>query len=350
PYRSQHDVFKGARVILNTAFGLEHPQPLSPLIDAVGPILPVRDRNSSRIARKHLTGSSLQSWLDAPLPASAVGVGGGGVVYLNLGTLAYIDSWQAQALTDGLIVRPDEPPVKVLWVLPTDQRNILPNDLPPMLKVKSPNGVSNLDILSHPAVKLVISHCGMVSAQEALVYEKPLLCIPFLVDQPDVAARVVDSGAGLAIDKNVLSPNEVHRAVKELLSNASYAKAAARVGRLLERAGGTNRAIEVIDAGLRLGFRHLETLDLTSPWHKTALLDVWTVYAALFCILAVFIRIQWLLLYFVVSEALSFIGGIVFGPPNHTSSMVEPSSSHQHPSKEQQHDVSQHGNESAANN
>ncbi|EEY53239.1 uncharacterized protein PITG_06878 [Phytophthora infestans T30-4] len=41
PFRSQHDLFKGARVILNTAFGLEHPQPLSPLVDAVGPIMPL---------------------------------------------------------------------------------------------------------------------------------------------------------------------------------------------------------------------------------------------------------------------------------------------------------------------
>eukprot|EP00644_Phytophthora_capsici_P014075 jgi/Phyca11/77442/gw1.3.880.1 len=41
PFRSQHDLFKGARVILNTAFGLEHPQPLSPLVEAVGPIMPV---------------------------------------------------------------------------------------------------------------------------------------------------------------------------------------------------------------------------------------------------------------------------------------------------------------------
>lgn len=350
PYRSQHDVFKGARVILNTAFGLEHPQPMSPLIDTVGPILPVQGKNGSRDSRKHLVGSSLQSWLDASQPSygpgAAGGGGGGGVVYLNLGTLAYIDSWQAQALIDGLVLRGDEPAVKVLWVLPTDQRNILPNDLPPMLKVKSPSGVSNIDILSHPAVKLVISHCGMVSAQEALVYQKPLLCIPFLVDQPDVAARVVDSGAGLAIDKNVLSPNEVQRAVKELLSNVSYAQSAARVGRLLERAGGTNRAIEVIDSGLRLGFRHLETLDLTSPWHKTALLDVWTVYAALFCILAVLIRIQWLLLYFVVSEAFSFIGGVVFGPPNPAALSTSSSMVENNPTKEG--DTSQQGNESEA--
>ncbi|TYZ64314.1 hypothetical protein PybrP1_007531 [[Pythium] brassicae (nom. inval.)] len=314
PYRSQHDVFKGARVLLNTAFGLEHAQPLSPLVHAVGPILPLPEQANA--SRRHHAGSSLRSWLDAaPSGDSSSSSGGGGVVYLNLGTLAYIDAWQAQALLDGLLARLDEPPVRVLWVLPTDQRSVLPADLPPTLKVKSPSGVSSADVLAHPSVRLAVSHCGMVSAQEALVHRTPLLCIPFLVDQPDVAARVVDAGAGLALDKNALTAASVHRAAAALLANASYAQNAARVGRLLELAGGTSRAVEVIESALRLGSRHLETLDLELPWHKTALLDVWTVYAALFCLLAFAVRIHWLLLYFVVSEALAFAGGVLFGPP-----------------------------------
>ena len=38
-------------------------------------------------------------------------------------------------------------------------------------------------ILAHPAVKAVVSHCGMGSAQEALLFGKPLLCLPMLADQ-----------------------------------------------------------------------------------------------------------------------------------------------------------------------
>ncbi|RLN96696.1 hypothetical protein BBJ28_00006515 [Nothophytophthora sp. Chile5] len=346
PFRSQHDLFKGARVLLNTAFGLEHAQPMSPLVDAVGPILPVPGGNASKLERQPLP-SALLSWLDASIAsvplmrlrqrtashprggnAGAEELelqgGGGGVVYLNLGTMAYVDAWQAQALVEGLLMGPGEPSMKVLWVLPTDQRSILPSALPPSLVVKPPSStLSNLEVLSHPAVRLVISHCGMVSAQEALVMGKPLLCIPFLVDQPDVAARVEDSGAGLALDKNLLSAPYVHAAAIEILSNATYTRAARRVGSLLERAGGTSRAIEVIDAALRLGFDHLATLDLTAPWHKTALLDVWTVYAAVICLLAVFVRVQWLLLYFLVSECFSLLCNVVLGPPLPPSLMGE---------------------------
>ncbi|GMF65065.1 unnamed protein product [Phytophthora lilii] len=344
PFRSQHDLFKGARVILNTAFGLEHPQPLSPLVEAVGPIMPVAGGNASKLERQPLP-AALLSWLDAsieatpslrlrqrtashPRPKSApdddIEAVSGGVVYLNLGTMAYIDAWQAQALVEGLLMGPGDPPVKVLWILPPDQRGILPAALPTSLVIKPPSSsLSNLEVLSHPAVRLVVSHCGMVSAQEALVMGKPLLCIPFLVDQPDVAARVADSGAGISLDKNLLSGPYVHAAAMELLTNTSYARAAQRVGSLLERAGGASRAIGVIDSALRLGFDHLATLNLTAPWHKTALLDVWAVYAALICLLAVFVRMQWLLLYFLVSESFSLLCNFVLGPPLPPSSMAE---------------------------
>ncbi|CAH0514086.1 unnamed protein product [Peronospora belbahrii] len=343
PFRSQHDLFKEARVILNTAFGLEHPQPLSPLVDAVGPIMPTPGGNASKLERQPLP-AALRSWLDASMESipslrlrhrtashhqnkssgdhELEGISGG-VVYLNLGTMVYIDAWQAQALVDGLLMGSSDQPVKVLWILPTDQHSILPPALPPRLVLKPPSSsLSNLEILNHPAIRLVVSHCGMMSTQETLVMGKPLLCIPFFVDQPDVAARVADAGAGLSLDKNLLSAPYVHAAVTQLLTNASYTRAAQRVGSLLERAGGIARAIDVIDATLRLGFDHLATLNLTAPWHKTALLDVWAVCAALICLLAVFLRIQWLLLYFLLSESFKLWYSLILGPSSYDNDIT----------------------------
>ena len=46
---------------------------------------------------------------------------------------------------------------------------------------------------------------------------KPLLCIPFFVDQPDVAARVRDLGAGLTLDKQSISADNVRYSVLELV-------------------------------------------------------------------------------------------------------------------------------------
>ena len=69
----------------------------------------------------------------------------------------------------------------------------------------------HLELMAHPSVRAVVSHCGMAGAQEALFYAKPLVCVPFFGDQPDVAARVRDSGAGIVIDKNFLLPAQLSR-------------------------------------------------------------------------------------------------------------------------------------------
>ncbi|CEG38893.1 hypothetical protein L915_20228 [Plasmopara halstedii] len=338
PFRSQHDLFKGARIILNTAFGLEHPQPLSPLVDAVGPIMPVQGGSASKLERQPLP-EALMDWLNDPiiitssLKQTAARVhsteneaetGAGSVVYVNFGTTAYLDEWQAKALIEGLLSDVEDQPVKVLWILPADQHSTLPSSVPPSFLIKTPNfSLSNLEVLNHPAVSLVISHCGMVSAQEALVMGKPLLCIPFLVDQPDVAARVADSGAGILLDKNLLSASYIHAAVAELRTNVTYTLAAKKIGAILERAGGTTRAVEIIDAALRLGFDHLATLNTIAPWHKTALLDVWAVYAALICLSAVCVRMQWLMFYRTVSKTIRLVRNFTLGLIRRATSMME---------------------------
>lgn len=54
-----------------------------------------------------------------------------------------------------------------------------------------------LQILAHPSVKAVVSHCGMSSAQEALVFGKPILCLPMLAEQ-EVGVEPSDASVGVA--------------------------------------------------------------------------------------------------------------------------------------------------------
>lgn len=42
PFHAQDDVFHGARILVNTAFGVEYPHSVAPLIEMTGPLLPPR--------------------------------------------------------------------------------------------------------------------------------------------------------------------------------------------------------------------------------------------------------------------------------------------------------------------
>ena len=75
------------------------------------------------------------------------------------------------------------PDVRVLWSVPADQQSSVPATLPPSFKVRVSESTPNFKVLASSAVNVVVSHCGLGAAQEALYFGKPLLCIPFFGDQ-----------------------------------------------------------------------------------------------------------------------------------------------------------------------
>lgn len=176
----------------------------------------------------------------------------------------------------------------MLWTVTNDQRDALPSEVPPSFRVKALGSVPHLQILAHPYVRVVVSHCGMASAQEALYHNIPVLCIPFFCDQPDVSARIVDSGAGMQLDKRKFDAEEVRLKVVDLEQNQSFAANAREVGTLLRQAGGTRRAASIIESQLAVGTTHLNSADL--PFHKLVGADIFAVFAAVVCVASVSLR------------------------------------------------------------
>ena len=118
-------------------------------------------------------------------------------------------------------------------------------------------------------------------------------CVRAALTQPDVSARVFDSGAGLFLDKREFDALEVRTKVLALEQNASYGEAAADLAVLLRGAGGTERAADVLESTLALGTSHLETADLSLPFHKIAGIDIGGVMIAILCVVAVALRGCW---------------------------------------------------------
>ncbi|HEX3384872.1 MAG TPA: macrolide family glycosyltransferase [Mucilaginibacter sp.] len=91
-------------------------------------------------------------------------------------------------------------------------------------------------------VDAFLTHAGMNSTSEALYYNVPLVMLPLTSDQPRVAGRVQELGAGVIVDKNNLTPDVLRTAVLEVLGNASYKEHAEVIGKTLRDAGGYKQA------------------------------------------------------------------------------------------------------------
>ncbi|WP_315068861.1 macrolide family glycosyltransferase [uncultured Clostridium sp.] len=108
------------------------------------------------------------------------------------------------------------------------------------------NYVSQLEVLKHTDV--FITHGGMNSASEGLYYDVPLILIPQSVDQPYIANRVVELGAGITIDKNKITPEMLKESVVKVLSDDNFKINSRKVGKSLREAGGYKKGVaEIID-------------------------------------------------------------------------------------------------------
>ncbi|KAB7498171.1 2-hydroxyacylsphingosine 1-beta-galactosyltransferase [Armadillidium nasatum] len=81
---------------------------------------------------------------------------------------------------------------KVIWKWSSEIE-----DLPPNVKISS--WLPQQDILAHPKIKLMITHGGIFSTQEATYYEVPVLGIPIYYDQIMNIAEVVKEGWGRSL-------------------------------------------------------------------------------------------------------------------------------------------------------
>ncbi|MFB6366317.1 macrolide family glycosyltransferase [Paenibacillus elgii] len=87
-----------------------------------------------------------------------------------------------------------------------------------------------------------ITHAGMNSTSEALYYHVPLVMIPLSSDQPIVAKRVEELGAGIILDRSQLTPAALKSALLQILNESTYKEQAKQIGDSLRNAGGYKEA------------------------------------------------------------------------------------------------------------
>jgi MGT family glycosyltransferase len=106
------------------------------------------------------------------------------------------------------------------------------------------NYVPQLEILKNSDV--FITHGGMNSTNEGLYYDLPLILIPQSVDQPFVANRVAELGAGIVINKNEITPEILSESLTKVLSSNDFRLNSEKIGKSLRDAGGYKNGVHEI--------------------------------------------------------------------------------------------------------
>jgi MGT family glycosyltransferase len=99
-------------------------------------------------------------------------------------------------------------------------------------------------------VDAVVCHGGHNTVVESLAAGRPLLVLPIVADQPEIAERVAAAGLGIQLGFWQASPAELRDNVRRLLDEPQFRTTAARAGEELSHAGGADRAADLL---LRIG-------------------------------------------------------------------------------------------------
>ncbi|MDO4536302.1 MAG: glycosyltransferase [Clostridium perfringens] len=160
------------------------------------------------------------------------------LVYISLGTIANTNVEFYKNCLEALGSRED---LKVIMSIgkKTDIKDL--GKLPENFDVY--NYVPQLEVLKK--VDLFITHGGMNSSSEGLYNNVPLIVVPQFGDQPVVAKRVEELGAGIPLMDDI-SVEAIGNAVNKILSDDSYKENAKKIGESLRACGGYKKAAEAI--------------------------------------------------------------------------------------------------------
>ncbi|MCM3768612.1 macrolide family glycosyltransferase [Neobacillus niacini] len=106
------------------------------------------------------------------------------------------------------------------------------------------NYVPQMEILKQ--TKLFITHGGMNSVHEGLYFGVPLIVIPQSADQPAIAEQVAHIGAGIQLQMQTLTANQLLEAVDRVLNQPSFLKTSLKMKESLQTSGGYRQAVDKI--------------------------------------------------------------------------------------------------------
>lgn len=120
-------------------------------------------------------------------------------------------------------------------------------DLGPIApNIKVVRWVSHTELLPH--LDLMITTGGSATVQATLKAGVPLIIVPTEWDKPDIARRVVETGAGMRLNPEDCTPEKLRAAVQHVLNTPSFRQNAKRMAAAFARYGGPVTAAELLES------------------------------------------------------------------------------------------------------
>lgn len=174
----------------------------NPVLDYVRPITP----NTIQLGFMHVNPpkpvtAELKDYLDSSQ---------NGIIYMSLGSNVKSKDLREETKTIFLNVF-RKLPYDILWKFEDDQ---LANKSD---NVRISKWFPQSDLLAHPNVKIFITQGGLMSLEESIDRETPMIGIPFLLDQYQNSLKVQEEGFGLRLDLEDVTEESLHDAIVEVM-------------------------------------------------------------------------------------------------------------------------------------
>merc|ERR1711963_65350 len=262
-------------MVVSNIAELDFSQAVRPNVRYTGPLLlptqlPLADETSQ--------------WISS-LPQKAT------LVYVSMGTVAWVRDKLAMAILDGLLGRRID--TYILWALPQSRFEELTAETQERIEELKGSGrllarswVAGPAAMAHPRTDLFITHCGANSLLEALSFALPMVGIPHFGDQFGNCVRAQEQGALAAVQRSELSGEAIAKAAEEMLTDEARNNAA-RMARLMKNAGGVAAAADVVETVGMFGERAYQGPTHRMGWIKRESWDTFS-FLMLICFLVLF--------------------------------------------------------------
>lgn len=102
-----------------------------------------------------------------------------------------------------------------------------------------------------PRAVAVVHQGGVGTTAQALRSGRPMLIVPFAIDQPDNAGRVARLGVARIVPRRRATPSRVAAELRRLLDDPTYSQKASDVGERIRREEGVQSACDALETLIR---------------------------------------------------------------------------------------------------